>query len=127
MTRADEGYSCYPGIEKTKKQEPVAYCLFSIERIELWEPEKYVYGHHRDYDSLARARKQGCVACQQLSENNDEDDINEVFAARGYYSVFAVTLSQSTQPEMTIYVGEGEEPEYIPCELVEHDCKSRSI
>ena len=80
-----------------------------------------MYGHHRDYESLARARELGCVVCLEFNAFNDEDDINETFAAFGYYSVFAVTLSQASRPEMSIYVGDG--AEYVPCEMVEHDCK----
>lgn len=78
-----------------------------------------MYGHHRDYDSVVRARAQGCVVCRQFTGTNDEDDVNITFAALGYYSVFVVEVSRSTQPEMTIYTGE--DTEYIPSALVEHD------
>ncbi|RYP14608.1 hypothetical protein DL765_006279 [Monosporascus sp. GIB2] len=73
----------------------------------LCEPERYVFGHHADYDSLARSKEQSCVVCKEFSYLNDCDDVNPEFEARGYYSVFTVELSAAASPRsMLVYTGE---------------------
>ncbi|KAI1451681.1 HET-domain-containing protein [Annulohypoxylon moriforme] len=88
---------------------------------ELKEPERYVFGHHVDYDSLARSKEQHCIACKDFGVANDRDDVNATFAELGYYSVFCIGLSppEFEHPTMLVYVGDMIEE--ISHELVVHD------
>lgn len=93
----------------------------------MTEPERYVFGHHTDYDSLLRSRKQGCVACSEIDEideANNRGDVNTTLAELGYYSVFCIGLSEAEfdQPTMLVYFGEIMEE--IDHELVVHDGRS---
>ncbi|KAI0887732.1 HET-domain-containing protein [Annulohypoxylon maeteangense] len=87
----------------------------------LKEPERYVFGHHIDYDSLARSKEQHCTACKEFGVANDRDDVNTTFAEVGYYSVFCIGLSppEFDNPTMLVYVGDMIEE--ISHELVAHD------
>ncbi|KAI0164071.1 HET-domain-containing protein [Xylariaceae sp. FL1272] len=77
-------------------------------KLNLQEPEKYVFGHHVDHDSLLRSRRQGCVACAEFSDVNDEDDVDQTFSKLGYYSVFCISLSRKVycKPTMLVYLGD---------------------
>ncbi|KAI1370377.1 HET-domain-containing protein [Hypoxylon crocopeplum] len=88
---------------------------------ELKEPERYVFGHHVDYDSLVQSKQQGCVACKEFGEANDRDDVNTTFAERGYYSVFCIALSQPGFDRPTMLVYSGDMTEEFFHELVVHD------
>ncbi|KAI1211173.1 HET-domain-containing protein [Annulohypoxylon truncatum] len=88
---------------------------------ELREPERYVFGHHTDYNSMLRSKLLGCVVCSEFSDLNDEDDLNPSFANLGYYSAFQILLprGEASQATMAVYVGEP--LEQIPHDMVAHD------
>ncbi|KAI1073727.1 HET-domain-containing protein [Whalleya microplaca] len=92
-----------------------------LNKLQLQEPERYVFGHHADYGSLLRSKQQSCVVCNEFGEVNDHDDVNEVFASLGYYSVFCVNLTRPEfhQPMMVVY--SGDPIEEFPHGLVAHD------
>ncbi|KAI0382352.1 HET-domain-containing protein [Hypomontagnella monticulosa] len=91
--------------------------------LKLTEPERYVFGHHANYDSLLKSRRQGCVACNEIDdiEADSHDDANSRLAELGYYSVFCIGISEAEfdQPTMLVYLGEILEE--IDHELVVHD------
>lgn len=65
-----------------------------------------MFGHHPSYDSLARSKEQGCVICEAFDVVNDIDDVNPVFEAFGYYSVFTIDLPRRSSPAMIVYSGD---------------------
>lgn len=90
----------------------------STDESNLQEPERYVFGHHVDYDSLLRSKQLGCVSCQEFGYDNDRDDVNPTFEKLGYYSVFCIDLSQ---PTLLVYSGDLIEEFFH--EMVAHDGK----
>ncbi|KAF3068426.1 putative heterokaryon incompatibility protein [Daldinia childiae] len=90
-----------------------------FDKLQMKEPERYVFGHHVDYDSLKRSQERGCVVCNVL----DQDEANPTLAKLGYYSVFCIdfTRYRFDQPAMYIYIGD--EMEQIFYELVAYDEK----
>ncbi|KAI8625922.1 HET-domain-containing protein [Xylariaceae sp. FL1651] len=95
-----------------------------LTKLNLQEHEQYVFGHHTSYDSLARSKQQGCVACKEFAECNDAEDANIIFEKLGYYSVFCAAFSRS---DYTVYNGpiwlvySGEPIEEFWHDLVPHD------
>ncbi|KAI5859289.1 HET-domain-containing protein [Durotheca rogersii] len=93
-----------------------------LEEPESDEPERYIFGHHENYDSVLRSQQLGCVVCLQFSEVNDRDDVNPTFAALGYYSVFRVlswSRCDAGDPVMAVYCGD---PMDETChDMVPHD------
>lgn len=97
-------------------------------RHNLFEPERYVFGHHPSYKSLMRSLEQGCVLCKQFDSSSDlEEDVNPTFEAFGYYSVltFSVESSSGSPPMMIVYWGE--DTEYMFHELTKFEGKFTTI
>ncbi|KAI1341062.1 HET-domain-containing protein [Xylariaceae sp. FL0016] len=97
----------------------------ALNDIQLEEPEKYVFGHHESYASLLHSKREGCVACADFGDMNNEDDWNADFAMLGYYSVFCIGLSRRDFPRPAMLVYAGEMLEEFPHEMVEHDDTDR--
>ncbi|CAJ2505763.1 Uu.00g131570.m01.CDS01 [Anthostomella pinea] len=79
----------------------------AVDKLDLQEHEKYVFGHHVDYASMLRSMQLGCVACTQFSVFNDENDINPAYEKLG--------------AELTMLVYVGDPLEEFAHELVAHD------
>lgn len=98
-----------------------AFANFSQGKLKLQEEERYVFGHHVNYDSLVKSKELGCVVCNIFDESNDHDDINATFAERGYYSVFQVILPRSNMPNPVMAIYTGETVQEIPHTMIAHD------
>ncbi|KAI1644627.1 HET-domain-containing protein [Daldinia loculata] len=92
-----------------------------LSKLKLQEEERYVFGHHVNYDSLVKSKELGCVVCNIFDESNDHDDINATFAERGYYSVFQVILPRSNMPNPVMAIYTGETVQEIPHTMIAHD------
>ncbi|KAI1473149.1 HET-domain-containing protein [Daldinia caldariorum] len=90
-----------------------------LAHLQLKDPEYYVFGHHADYDSLRRSKEDGCVACKELDQ--DEDDVNPTLAKLGYFSVFCVDFTRCDFDQLAMYVYIGGTMEQVFHELVVHD------